>query len=1001
MRKSKLTKRVLSVAIAGVMAVSSASTVMAWTTSDEVSERETRNGELAVRAAEEGMVLLRNDGTLPLPAGSNIVLYGNGAVCTVKGGTGSGNVNQRNIVNYYQGLKETYNIVNTDYLTAYEEDWNKAQNGEMGEEGTDYVGSQTGFGSTVYFGKETPITDAADVAEANDVDCAFYVISRISGEGADRAAEENDGDYYLSEVERANLELLTQTFDKVVVILNTANVIDTNFIDEIEGINAVLLGSQGGMYSGTALANILTGEATPSGKLVDTWPVDYMDFPSSPTFGENYDPENSREEYNEYYYDDIYVGYRYFDTFNVDPMFEFGYGLSYTTFDVEPVSVQADAQNVTVTVKVTNTGDTYSGKEVVQVYFSAPDGELEKPYQELAAYGKTDELAPGESQTLDITYTTTEMSSYSEDQAAYILEAGDYIVRVGDSSRNTTVAAVLEMDETVITEQLSNQLTVEESEQEKLEEGKLTKEGATPYFYDTEEDEIAAAERIALAGADFETVNNASELDDESVITYYSENDENTDSAAYFAKGGWNADLETMVPVTTSEEYTLLDVYNGTCTMEEFVAGLSVEELSYIVNGVDADAEYGVDYAAANVVGDMVYEQNGEEVNAGSSLGYLANYTQGTVWAGTGRYYNTLLIPSVNLPDGPAGVRISRDGNTTLYSIASDVVVSEDGTSIEKEAEIEIQENTEYHQYCTAWPVGCMLAQTWNMELLEEVGTAYGEEMAEMGITYLLGPGMNIHRTPLCGRNFEYYSEDPVVTGYTAAHMTLGLQSNDGVSVTLKHFAGNNNENGRNYVNDVVSERALREIYLKGFEIAVKAACPGAIMTSYNLINGQRTVNSYDLNTDILREEWGFSGLVMSDYGAANRAEPNEELGLNMWANIMHSGNDWIMGGSANSIVPETDEDGNFVQDASFKAQIVDAEKPEMALGDLQDTAMNILRGVMNSNKFGDAMANWVDTSIVSAEDVAELQSIHNGSYSESLGGELTTYSTVTKGEIE
>ena len=270
-----------------------------------------------------------------------------------------------------------------------------------------------------------------------------------------------------------------------------------------------------------------------------------------------------------------------------------------------------------------------------------------------------------------------------------------------------------------------------------------------------------------------------------------------------------------------------------------------------------------------------------------------------------------------------------------------------------------------------------------------------------MGATYLLGPGMNIHRTPLCGRNFEYYSEDPTLTGYTALSFTQGVQSNDGVGVTLKHFAANNNENGRNYVNDVVSERALREIYLKGFEIAVKGAAPMAMMTSYNKINGEYAVNNYDLCTDICKGEWGFDGLIMSDYGAANRAEPNEELDLNMWANIMHAGNDWIMGGSSNSVVAETDEEGNIVQDASFTAQINVAEEPSMGLGDLQDSAITILNGIIKSNKFGDNMANYVDTSIVAPQDVAELQKIHNGSYTKAFEDKLISYINIEKEEVK
>lgn len=1000
-RNKKWSKKLLSAAIAGTMIIGNSTTTFAWTTSNEVSEREEKNAELAVEAAQEGMVLLKNNGALPVNAGSKIALYGSGAVCTIKGGTGSGDVNQRNVVNIYDGLKDVYNIANQSYLQPYIDDWAKAQAGEL-TEGTEYINAQQQFFNTVYTGNETHITDAQTLSQ-QDIDCAFYVISRVSGEGSDRAAAENDGDYNLSEIERENLETLTKFYDKVVVLLNTANVIDTKFIEEIPGIDAVLLISQGGMYSGTAVADVLTGEVSPSGKLVDTWPVDFMDFPSSATLGENYDAENSREQYDEFYYDDIYVGYRYFDTFNVKPAYEFGYGMSYTTFETEPVSVTADAQNVTVEVKVTNTGDTYSGKEVVQVYFSAPDGELEKPYQELIAYAKTDVLAPGQSQTLSVTFKTDEMSSYSEDKAAYIMEDGDYIIRVGNSSRNTKVAAVLTLDADTITEQLSNQLVIQEDKVEQFEAGKLSNEGVTPYSYDTEAAEIEAAKQIALTSTDFVTVNNASAMDDESVITYYSENDANTDSAKYFAKGGWNTDKveEKFEAVTTDKEFTLLDVYNGTCTMEQFVAGLNIEELSYIVNGIEADNIYGVDYARANELSDMTWEEGEDTVEAGSALGYLANYVQGTVWASTGRYYNTQLIPSVSLPDGPAGIRITKEGVTTLYDVVSDVVVAEDGSEIEKEAEIDVLEDAQFYQYCTAWPVGCMLAQTWNTELLERVGTAYGEELSEMGATYLLGPGMNIHRTPLCGRNFEYYSEDPTLTGYTALSFTQGVQSNDGVGVTLKHFAANNNENGRNYVNDVVSERALREIYLKGFEIAVKGAAPMAMMTSYNKINGEYAVNNYDLCTDICKGEWGFDGLIMSDYGAANRAEPNEELDLNMWANIMHAGNDWIMGGSSNSVVAETDEEGNIVQDASFTAQINVAEEPSMGLGDLQDSAITILNGIIKSNKFGDNMANYVDTSIVAPQDVAELQKIHNGSYTKAFEDKLISYINIEKEEVK
>lgn len=1003
--KKRWARAALSAALVGSMVLGSTMSSYAWTTSNEVSDREEASAAISLEAAGEGMVLLENNGTLPVAKDSKIVVYGGGALATIKGGTGSGDVNQRTVINAYDGLSEVYNIANEDYWEPYLHDWALAQAGEL-TQSTEYVNVERSWFSYTYSINESLIDDA-EFRSQQDIDCAFYVVSRISGEGADRQnVQEGDGDYYLSDIERANIDELAHYYNKVVVILNTANVIDTKFVNEInekypDGIDSVLLMGQAGMYGGRALAQVLDGERNPSGKLVDTWPVDYMDFPSSATLGENI--VDSRTEYDEYYYDDIYVGYRYFDTFNVTPAYEFGFGLSYTTFEQEIVGFQADADNVTIGVRVTNTGDTYAGKEVVEVYFSAPDGALEKPYQELIAYGKTDELKPGESQIMTLSFTTDEMSSYSEELAAYLMEDGDYVIRVGNSSRNTHVAGVVALDEDTITEQLSNQMTIEEGKEEILNEGKLSNEGVTPYSYEGEAEEIASAQRVSLSKEDFgEAANNASTAEDENVVTYYSSNDANADSAKYAAKGGWltaNSTEETLVPVETDNEWTLLDVYNGRITMEQFVAGLSIDQLSWIVNGVDVGT---ASTAGTGQLGTFQYRdadsfvytdaEGNETREGGSTLGWTALYTSGTVWASTPNYYNTLLIPSTDLSDGPAGARITRTGTKTLYELVSPVEVAqnEDGDYyVAKEAEFNVMENETYYQYATAFPVGALLAQTWNQELLERVGQAYGDEYEEFEMTYILGPGMNIHRTPLCGRNFEYYSEDPLVTGFTASSFTKGMQSKDGVGVTLKHFAGNNNETYRNYVNDVVSERALREIYLKGFEIAVKSAAPMAIMTSYNLINGQRTVNSYDLNTDILKNEWGFEGAVMSDYGAANRAQANEELGLNMWANIMHSGNDWIMGGSTQSLTGT----------ASFASLLkVDSlETPEMALGDLQDSAISILTSVMRSNMFGDKMADYVDTDFVSAEEIAELQQIHNGSYTALFEDSLKTYATVSK----
>ncbi len=841
MKKKK--KRVIAASMAMMLAATSAAAVpvMAKTTSDEVSEREARNAELSMNLATQGMVLLENENNvLPMADSGNIALFGGGAYATVKGGTGSGDVNQRSVVSVWDGfINAGYNVTSEDWLNEY-----KAV----------YDEETSGGGSSMWGSPEVPDTEITDAqieaAKAGGTDTAVYVIARNSGEGSDRDAEA--GDYYLTDIEKANIQKMAANFENSIVVLNVGGIIDTKFFGETEGLDSMLLMSQAGMRGGDAVVKVLNGEVTPSGKLTDTWAVNYEDYPSSETFGSN-DDEITQEEYT----DDIYVGYRYFDTFNVTPAYEFGYGMSYTDFAMYVTDVTADADNVTVTVRVTNTGDTYSGKEVVEVYFSAPDGTLEKPYQELAAFGKTDELAPGESQTLALSYNTTEMSSYSMEQAAYIMEAGDYVVRVGNSSRNTAVAAVVSLDETCTTEQLSNQMVQDE------DLTILSNEGVTPYGYEGEEDQIAAAPRFEIAAADVAYADNASEYDDESIVSYvYEDSDyEAVDQEALprYTKtpsGNNTTPAQLIEPYEETIQYvektvdnpTLLDVYQGTVSMEEFLASLTPEEMSYIVEGV------------------------GWGATTTPIIGAQANSVQGAAGETTSNYYETKTIPNIVLADGPAGIRITQQ-------------YEDDGQT--------------YYQYCTAFPIGTLIAQSWDREVARQFGEAIGEEMTEMGVTMWLAPGMNIHRNPLCGRNFEYYSEDPFIAGMTAAAVTTGVQSYPGIGVTLKHYAANNQENNRNAVNNTITERALREIYLKGFEIAVKAANPMGIMTSYNLNNAWPAADDYDLCTDIPRGEWGFNGLIMTDWGG----------GQSTPVNSMHAGNDLIMPGGSSASIRQAVED--------------------------------------------------------------------------------------------
>ena len=736
-----------------------------------------------------------------------------------------------------------------------------------------------------------------DKAKAGGVTTAFYTVSRVSGEGADRTI--GKGDYELSEVEYNNIKLIAKNFDKCVVLLNVGGVVDTKFFSEIEGVDGLVLMSQAGMEGGNALADILTGKTTPSGKLTDTWAKNYSDYPAATTIGDN-DGDNKQEDYKE----GIYVGYRYFDTFNITPAYEFGYGKSYTSFDVEPLTVAADENNVSVTVNVTNTGDTYSGKEVVEVYFSAPDGSIEKPYQELAGFAKTDNLAPGESQKLTVTYKTTEMSSYDEAKAAYVMEDGDYIVRVGDSSRNTTVAGVLTLDKDVVTEQLSNQLTLDKNWKD------LSKTGKTPYSYKDEAAQIKAAARIALPSAKIKTENNASKIDEKKVTTYL------TADAAKDYKAAENEVVETVdaVPANTK----LIDVYDGKVSMESFVASLDDTQLANLANGISGAS------------------------TSGDTWGADANSVTGAAGETSQLYFNSLGIPNTVEADGPAGIRVTAE------------TTDKDGNAV--------------YNYCTAFPIGTLLAQTWNTDLVNRVGKAIGEEMVEIGVTLWLAPGMNIHRDPLCGRNFEYYSEDPALTGYVGSAITAGVQSNKGVGVTIKHYITNNQETNRSAVNTSVSERTLREIYLKGFEMVVKSAQPMAIMSSYNKVNGTYACENFDLLTSVPRGEWGFDGMVMTDWGAGNRAGVDT---------MMHAGNDLVMPGRTQDRMIAALQ-GNPVgttADPNLDKTLV--------RGDIQKCVSRVLTMIMRSSQFG-KMNSKVDVKA------------HTETYDN-----LVTYSSVKKEEVK
>lgn len=821
-----------------VVSLGFATPTLAATTNPDAGSLELANAELSAKAATEGMVLLENHGqALPMSKGGNVAVFGVGSYATVKGGTGSGDVNNRSTVNVRDGLSDAgFSITTSDaYYSAM-----KAAYDEK-------YGDRTGivFGPAIDYSSVEQALTRSSVKPTAATDDAIFVVSRNAGEGNDRSSAA--GDYSLTETELNNIQLIGQTYPNLTVVLNVGGVVDTSFYAEINAaakdpdgdtpVDGLLLMSQPGEEAGTALAQILDGDVTPSGKLVDSWASKYSLYPASDTFA-----NNDEDPLNEQYSEGIYVGYRYFDSFagklGEDALdYPFGYGLSYSDFQITTQDVKVDQTSVTVRARVTNVGTEASGKEVVQVYFSAPAGDLDKPYQELAGFAKTDSLKPGRAQTVTVRFNTADLASYDTGKAAWVMEAGDYLIRVGNSSRNTHVAAKINLASDVTTEQLSNQ------DNDDTPTNELSADRADFYSYETEADEIAAATALSLDPASISTANNASALEQSVTVgsdsPYFAiDGNKISTTTAYVPEGqtdweGTGAPYaartgETVESVPVDSDATLYDVAKGNTTMEKFVAGLSVEQLGNIVEGASTP---------------------GTTLTATGAAGY------------TTAEYESLGIPAMTLADGPAGLRLTQKitGSPTTY------------------------------QWCTAWPIGTLLAQTWNLDLIKDVGVAVGKEMKEYGATLWLAPGMNIHRDPLNGRNFEYYSEDPLLSGLDATAVTLGVQSNAGVGVTLKHYAANNQETERTATDAVISERAQREIYLRGFEIAVKSAQPMAVMSSYNKINGTYTAGSYDLLTDILRGEWGFKGVVMTDWGGIR-------AGI---INTMYAGNDLIEPGGA------------------------------------------------------------------------------------------------------
>ncbi len=838
------------------------------TTSTEMSQREKDNAILAREAAAEGFVLLKNEAqTLPLNPGAKIGLYGAGAVRTIKGGTGSGDVNNRYNVNIYDGLKNAgYEVTSGAWLDGYDscyvqarENWKTEIFRKLNEECNGNFFEA--YSTTPFSMPEGAAIDVA-AAKADGAEVGIYVLARIAGENADRRDE--PGDYYITEEERAQITALCEAYEKVILVVNTGGLMDLAFTDEFPNITAILQFVQAGQEGGNALADVLSGKVTPSGKMTDTWAFDYMDYPNAAYFS-----HKSGDVYREEYKEGIYVGYRYFDTFDVPVRYSFGYGLSYTDFNIKAtgVSTKISAQGrstLLLSADVTNIGATYSGKEVVQVYVSCPQGILPKEFRRLAAFEKTELLAPGQTQSMELTVDFYQLASYSEEQAAWLLEAGTYGIWVGNALSSAALCATFVLDKDKVLVQCEHICPLKE----KLEElqparAKLEKKQKA-WMREADEKKLP---QLLISAKDLPT--------------------------------------ETVV----YEE--VQDHYPGRAG--EIVDHLSTDELIALATG-DPAKDQGA--SALGSAGQTVPGAAAETVNVAEKDPYN--------------------VASIVLADGPAGLRLRSE-----YQVREDGSIDSgdflDGFENGFFAEAKELTGTVYHQYCTAIPVGTLLAQTWNLELMKKLGRMIAGEMNEFEVTLWLAPGMSLHRNPLCGRNFEYYSEDPVLSGKMASAMTIGVQSVPGCGTTIKHYACNNQEDNRMGSDSILSERTLREIYLKGFEIAIREAQPMAMMTSYNLINGVHAANSYDICTKAARDEWGFKGAIMTDWTTTTDSTAGECSA----AGCMKAGNDMVM-------------PGDLRDHASIRQALEDGS---LDVWELKRCVYHTIKIILQSNQYEDAVS--------------------------------------------
>ena len=790
--------------------------------------------EASVETVSEGIVMLKNDNSaLPLEKDRETAVFGRIQLHYYKSGTGSGGmVNVSEVIGITDGLLRSGAKINEEILGVYKE-WDKENPFNHG----------SGWGTEPWSQEEMPLSDELVKKASLSSDTAVVIIGRTAGEEQDNTPDK--GAYFLSNLEEDMLKKVRAHFKKMVVLLNVGGIIDMSFVDR-HNPDAVLYVWQGGMVGGMGTARVLLGEVSPSGRLPDTIAYEIADCPADKYFG---------DLWQNFYCEDIYVGYRYFETFAKDRVrYPFGYGLSYTSFDVALIEAAVKDRTVSVTVRVKNIGN-FSGKETVQLYYSAPQGVLGQPLRQLCAFEKTKKLAPSEEQELTLNVNLDDFASYDDSgitghESCFVLEKGEHRLFVGTDVRTALDAGCIVLEETVVIKQYRQALApVQKYSRFKpvLNDGKY-------------------------------------EIGYEDVPVLKTSEDERRLEK-----------LPEEILYTGDKGIKLIDVKTGKNTMNEFIAQLSDDDLACIIRGEGMSSP---------------------KVTPGTAAAF----------GGVSDSLKAFGIPCGCCSDGPSGMRL--DCGTKAFSL----------------------------------PNGTLIASTFNKELIEELFTLAGQEIAYNNVDCLLGPGMNIHRHPLNGRNFEYFSEDPYLTGIMAAYELKGLHKS-GVTGTIKHFCGNNQESGRHVIDSIISERALREIYLKGFETAINKGGAVSVMTTYGRVNGLYTGASYDLTGEILRNQWGFKGIAMTDWWT-DLNERDGEVSKNNFAAMARAWNDVYMVCS--------DSENNCDNTLSC------LENGKLKRSELQRNAATICEMLMNMRVMDRFLGRDEKIEIINRNDVTEKIDMSN-----------------------